>query len=86
VAETATETSWRKAKLRVDTIRWTVAKLAPHRYGPKPKVEVEPTRKFWNIYVQKFGEPRESAELISSQELNPNGSGLLDPYDDGDED
>lgn len=84
VAETATEKTWRKAKLRVDTIRWTVAKLAPHRYGPRPKVEVEPTRKFWNVYVQKFGESEESAELISSHELRPDERGLLDPYDDGD--
>lgn len=84
MAETATETSWRKAKLRVDTIRWTVAKLAPHRYGPRPSVEIEPGKKIWNIYVQKFGESEESAELVSSQELNPNGRGLLDRHDDGD--
>jgi ribosomal protein L39E len=86
VAEHATEKSWRKDKLRIDTIRGRVAKLATHRYGPKADREVEPTHQFWNVYVQKFGEPRESAELISSQELNPNGRGLLDPYDDGDDD
>lgn len=84
VAETAMEKTWRKAKLRVDTIRWTVAKLAPHRYGPRPKVEVEPTRQFWNIYLQQYGEPRESAKLVSSQELNGKGNGLLDPDDDED--
>jgi hypothetical protein len=82
VADGATEKTWRRAKLKIDTIRWTVAKLAPHRYGTRPKApEDAPKRPVWNIYVQKFGAPEETAELVQSYEIDPKG-GIYEPDED----
>jgi len=34
IARDASEEDWRTARLKIDTIKWRVAKLAPKRYGP----------------------------------------------------
>lgn len=39
IAESASEKTWRRDKLRIDTIRWQVGKLAPLKYGPRPNPE-----------------------------------------------
>ena len=39
IAERATETSWRRDKLVIDTLRWQVSKLAPLKYGARPEPE-----------------------------------------------
>lgn len=72
IAEAATETSWKRDKLRIDTLRWTVAKLAPRNYGPASRLaalEEPPEKKVWQIYLQQYGQPQESAKLVSTQEI-----------------
>jgi len=39
VAERATESSWRRDKLLIDTLRWQASKLAPLKYGVRPEPE-----------------------------------------------
>ena len=34
IARDATEDDWRTARLKIDTIKWRIGKLAPKRYGP----------------------------------------------------
>lgn len=85
ISEQASVETWRRDKLRIDTIRWTVAKLDPDRYGAQPKGIDGPPKKIWNVYLQQYGAPRESAELVQSYELNPDGKGRLERPDDADD-
>lgn len=39
IAEASSEKTWRRDKLRIDTIRWQVGKLAPLKYGARPEPE-----------------------------------------------
>ena len=56
IAKAATTKSVAVAKLRIDTLKWQAAKLAPRVYGVRPAVEEEAGPPVFNIEIVKFGD------------------------------
>jgi hypothetical protein len=57
IARHAHEGNWRSAKLKTDTLRWLVGKLAPDRYGAPPgAARDEEARPIINVEVVRFSD------------------------------
>lgn len=56
IARAATDKTVRVAKLRIDTLKWQAAKLAPRVYGARVERDLEPEAPVFNIEIVKFGD------------------------------
>lgn len=56
IAKAATAKSVAVAKLRIDTLKWQAAKLAPRVYGARVERDLEPEAPVFNIEIVKFGD------------------------------
>ncbi|WP_310538675.1 hypothetical protein [Phenylobacterium sp.] len=55
IAKAATAKSVAVAKLRIDTLKWQAAKLAPRVYGARVERDLEPEAPVINVEIVKFG-------------------------------
>lgn len=55
IARAATTKSVAVAKLRIDTLKWQAAKLAPRVYGVRVERDLEPEPPVINVEIVKFG-------------------------------
>lgn len=56
IAKAATAKSVAVAKLRIDTLKWQAAKLAPRVYGARVERDLEPEAPVINVEIVKFGD------------------------------
>lgn len=56
IARAATTKSVAVAKLRIDTLKWQAAKLAPRVYGVRVERDLEPEPPVINVEIVKFGD------------------------------
>lgn len=59
IAQAATAKSVAVAKLRIDTLKWQAAKLAPRVYGARVERDLEPAEPVINVQLRDFSLERE---------------------------